>query len=87
VNLLDVLGDAGFRTVIPVPAADQLIYGCNSLLIAPNDIVLVKRQEGVSAEFKAALKQARVNFTEADLTNLSMGYGASHCVTNVARQG
>jgi len=65
---------------IPVSNLDQLRYGINFLTIAPNKILAI---DGVSAEYKRALKDAEVDATWMDFYNLTGGYGAAHCTTQV----
>lgn len=72
----------GFR-FIPASNSDQLRYGINFLTIAPNKILAI---DGVSAEYKRALKDAGVGATWMDFSNLTGGYGAAHCMTQVLRR-
>lgn len=81
----EVLGRHGFTTIVPVPKPDQLVYGCNFLTLGPNSILLVKRGDGVSAAYKAALTAAGVTFREVPMTALTSEYGAAHCLTQVSR--
>lgn len=69
----------GFR-LIPVSNDDQLKYGINFLCIGPNRLLGI---DGVSAEYKQALRDAGVNVTWMDFSNLTGGYGAAHCSTQV----
>ncbi|MBM3499025.1 MAG: hypothetical protein FJX74_10180 [Armatimonadetes bacterium] len=70
-------GDMGFE-LIPVSNEDQLDYGINFLCIGPNRILGI---DGVSATYQAALKGVRA--TWMDFGNLTGGYGAAHCCTQV----
>ena len=66
--------------LIPVSRNDQLNYGINFLTIAPNKILAI---DGVSIEYKQTLKDAGVDATWMDFHNLTGGYGAAHCTTQV----
>lgn len=85
VSFVEELSRQNFRTIVPVPKADQLIYGCNFLTLRENHIVLVKRGAGVSELFKEALRKAGVTYVEAEMTALTSEYGAAHCMTQVSR--
>jgi arginine deiminase len=69
--------------IIPVPAADQLKYGVNFLTLSGRRILAV---EGVSEGYKKVLKDAGVDATWIDFRNMTGGYGAAHCVTQVLRR-
>jgi arginine deiminase len=71
--------EMGFK-VIPVSRDDQLRYGINFLTIGPNRILAI---DGVNVEYKKALKDAGVEATWMDFHNLTGGYGAAHCTTQV----
>jgi len=66
--------------LIPVSNDDQLKYGINFLCIGPNRLLGIT---GVSEEYKARLREAGVKVTWMDFANLTGGYGAAHCVTQV----
>jgi arginine deiminase len=66
--------------LIPVSNDDQLKYGINFLCIGPNRLLGVA---GVSEEYKARLRDAGVKVTWMDFANLTGGYGAAHCMTQV----
>lgn len=79
--------NAGFREclekemglrLIPVSNDDQLKYGTNFLCIGPNRIPAAA---GSSACHRSALRG--VNATWKDFSNLTGGYGAAHCCTQV----
>ncbi len=97
VDVYELRGDAYVRTttdgdfqeflekqmglrLIPVSNDDQLKYGINFLCIGPNRLLGI---DGVSAEYKRRLRDAGVNVTWMDFGNLTGGYGAAHCVTQV----
>lgn len=69
--------------VIPVPVNDQLKYGVNFLTVKGNNIFAV---DGVSQGYKNVLKQAGVNAKWINFSNMTGGYGAAHCVTQVLRR-
>lgn len=71
--------------IIPVLKEDQLIYGCNFLTLSPNEILLVKRGDGVSSSYREALTAHGVRFTECNMTSITKLYGAAHCMTQVSR--
>ncbi|MBA4418041.1 MAG: amidinotransferase [Syntrophus sp. (in: bacteria)] len=72
----------GFR-LIPVSNADQLKYGINFLSMGKRKILAI---DGVSLEYKARLAQEGVEVTWMDFSNLTGGYGAAHCTTQVIRR-
>lgn len=67
-------------TLLAVPDSDQLKYGINFLTISENKLLGV---DGVSEEYKKALKESKVNVTWMDFSALTSGYGAAHCTTQV----
>jgi arginine deiminase len=69
--------EMGF-TLTPVPNADQLKYGVNFLCVGPERILAI---DGVSPEYKARLKG--IEATWMDFRNLTGGYGAAHCTSQV----
>jgi len=71
--------EMGFK-LIPVSRDNQISYGINFLTIAPNTILAI---DGVSIEYKQALKEAGVDAIWMDFHNLTGGYGAAHCTTQV----
>ncbi len=66
--------------IIAVARPDELTYACNFLTVAPRRIMAVA---GQSEEFQQALKENGVNVTWVPLSNLTKGYGAAHCMTQV----
>jgi arginine deiminase len=70
-------------TLISVPVDDQLRYGVNFLTLSANKIIAV---DGVSQAYKDQLKRAGVDATWIDFRNMTGGYGAAHCVTQVLRR-
>ena len=70
-------GEMGFR-LIPVSAEDQGRYAINFLCLGPERILAVA---GPSAEYRERLRG--VGVTWMDFHNLSGGYGAAHCCTQV----
>jgi arginine deiminase len=70
-------------TLIPVAADDQRRYGLNFLSVSDRRILAV---DGVSAEYKGRLAGAGVEATWMGFGNLSSGYGAAHCLTQVLRR-
>jgi arginine deiminase len=78
-----VEGTLGF-TLIPVTAQDQLKYGINFLTVGERRILAI---DGVSAALKEALRAAGVDATWMDFGNLTGGYGAAHCTTQVLSRG
>jgi arginine deiminase len=69
----------GFR-LVPVSNADQLKYGINFLSVGKRKILAI---DGVSQEYKARLAREGVEATWMDFSNLTGGYGAAHCTTQV----
>ncbi len=66
--------------VIPVSRKDQNLYGINFLTIAPSKILAI---DGVSEAYKETLKENGVDAVWMDFSELTKGYGAAHCTTQV----
>jgi arginine deiminase len=66
--------------LLPVSSDDQLKYGINFLCLGPNRLLGI---DGVSAQYKRALLDAGAKVTWMDFSNLTGGYGAAHCSTQV----
>jgi len=66
--------------LIPVTNADQLKYGINFLALGAKKILAI---DGVSSEYKQRLAAEGVNATWMNFFNLTGGYGAAHCTTQV----
>ena len=67
-------------TVIPISRPDELNYANNYLTIAPRRIMVVADQsEALQKEFA----KHNVNVTWIPLPNLTKGYGAAHCMTQI----
>jgi arginine deiminase len=71
--------ELGFK-IIPVSRKDQNLYGINFLTVAPNTIFAI---DGVSKAYKQTLKENGVDATWMDFGELTKGYGAAHCTTQV----
>ena len=71
--------DLGY-TIIPVSRKDQNLYGINFLTVAPCKILAI---DGVSKAYKDALKKNGVDAVWMDFGELTKGYGAAHCTTQV----
>ncbi len=71
--------DLGY-TIIPVSRKDQNLYGINFLTVAPGKILGI---DGVSKAYKDTLKRNGVNAVWMDFGELTKGYGAAHCTTQV----
>jgi len=71
--------DLGY-TVIPVSRRDQNLYGINFLAVAPGQILAI---DGVSKAYKDVLKKKGVDAVWMDFGELTKGYGAAHCTTQV----
>ncbi len=74
--------DLGMK-LIPVSNEDQLKYGINFLAIGGRKILAI---DGVSPAYKQRLAQEGVDATWMDFSNLTGGYGAAHCTTQVIRR-
>lgn len=79
-----VLEDRLGYTVIPVSQDDQLKYGLNFLTTSENKILAI---DGVSQSLKDRFRDAGVDAVWMDFRNLTSGYGAAHCTTQVIRRG
>ncbi len=71
--------DLGY-TLIPVTRKDQNLYGINFLTVRTDRILAI---DGVSQEYKKAIKGHGVEATWMDFSALTGGYGAAHCTTQV----
>ncbi len=69
--------------LIPVTNADQLKYGINFLTLGRKKILGI---DGVSADYKKRLADAGVDAVWMDFHNLTGGYGAAHCTTQVIQR-
>lgn len=69
--------------IIPIEKEDELNYANNFLTVGAREIVMVA---GQSPELQAQLREHGVNVTWAYLDNLTRGYGAAHCMTQVVRR-
>lgn len=70
-------------TLIGVPADDQLRYGCNFLTVADGVVFGV---DGVSQAYKDRMAAAGIDVTWVPMDELTRGYGAAHCMTQVLRR-
>lgn len=66
--------------IIPISRPDELNYANNFLTIAPRRIMAVA---GQSEELQRAFADNGVNVTWIPLPNLTRGYGAAHCMTQI----
>ena len=69
--------------IIPIEKADELNYANNFLTVGARKIVMVA---GQSLELQARLREHGVDVTWAYLDNLTRGYGAAHCMTQVVKR-
>ena len=69
--------------IIPIEKEDELNYANNFLTVGAREIVMVA---GQSPELQTQLREHGVNVTWAYLDNLTRGYGAAHCMTQVVRR-
>lgn len=69
--------------IIPIEKADELNYANNFLTVGARKIVMVA---GQSLELQTQLREHGVDVTWAYLDNLTHGYGAAHCMTQVVRR-
>ena len=79
VPFLDFLKERGIE-VVPISPEDEETFANNYLCIKGREIVMVK---GQSPELIRALEARGVKIHFAELTNLTYGYGAAHCMTQV----
>ncbi len=71
--------DMGFE-LIAVKEADQLKYGINFICVGPQEVLGIA---GSSDAYHERLAAAGVHATWMDFSNLTGGYGAAHCCTQV----
>lgn len=69
--------------IIPIKKTDELNYANNFLTVGARKIVMVV---GQSLELQARLREHGVDVTWAYLDNLTRGYGAAHCMTQVVKR-
>ena len=69
--------------IIPVTAEDQLKYGLNFLTTSSNKLLAI---DGVSQSYKDLLQAEGVQAEWMDFRNLTSGYGAAHCTTQVIKR-
>jgi arginine deiminase len=69
--------------LVSVSVEDRLRYGTNFLTIGPRRILAVA---GISEELRSRFAEAGVDVELIDFTELSGGYGAAHCTTQVLRR-
>ena len=69
--------------ILPASIDDQLKYGLNFLTVKSDEILAI---DGVSQEYKDRIKAAGVNAIWMPFGNLTSGYGAAHCTTQVIRR-
>ncbi len=79
VGFVEFLNALGMQ-IIPITPEDQERLGNNFLTVAPRTILAV---EGQSDSLKTALTEHGVAVTWVPLDNLTKGYGAAHCMTQV----
>lgn len=79
-SFVDYLENTLGVTVIPIERHDELNYANNYLTIAPRRIMAVA---GQSEELQKALADNKVDVTWIPLPNLTKGYGAAHCMTQI----
>ncbi len=79
VSFVELLKEKGMN-IISVTPEDQARLANNFLTVAPRTIMAV---DGQSEEFKQILKNHGVEVTWLPLWNLTKGYGAAHCMTQV----
>ena len=78
----EFLAGRGIR-IIPIGKEDELNYANNFLTVGARQIVMVA---GQSPELQSRLREEGVDVTWAYLQNLTRGYGAAHCMTQVVRR-
>lgn len=66
--------------IIPISHQDQLKYGINFLTVYSNIILGI---EGSSEKYKNLIKNEKINATWMNCKNMTSGFGAAHCCTQV----
>lgn len=84
ISFVDFIEDELKMKVIPIQRADELTYANNFLTVAPRKIMAVA---GQSVELQDAFKTNFVDVTWVPLSNLTKGYGAAHCMTQILDDG
>lgn len=84
ISFVDFIEEELKMKVIPISRQDEMTYANNYLAVAPRKIMAVA---GQSAELQEALRANFVDVTWVPLTNLTKGYGAAHCMTQIIDDG
>jgi arginine deiminase len=84
ISFVDFLEDELKMKIIPIQRSDELTYANNFLNVAPRKIMAVA---GQSMELQDAFKANFVDVTWVPLSNLTKGYGAAHCMTQILDDG
>ncbi len=84
ISFVDFVEDELKMKIIPISRQDELTYANNFLTVAPRKIMAVA---GQSAELQEAFKSNFVDVTWVPLSNLTKGYGAAHCMTQILDDG
>ncbi len=81
-SFVDFLTARGI-SIIPIGHDDELNYANNFLTVKARKIAMVA---GQSAELQSALAEHGVEVVWVPLDNLTRGYGAAHCMTQVIKR-
>lgn len=84
VNFVEYLEEVLKMKIIPISRRDEQTYANNFLSVAPRHIMAVA---GQSSELQEVLKENNVKVTWIPLENLTKGYGAAHCMTQILDTG
>lgn len=83
IDFVDFITKEEKMKVIPISEKDQLNYANNFLAIAPREIMAV---DGQSDELHKAFEENGVTVHWIPLFNLTRGFGAAHCMTQVLQR-
>ena len=84
ISFVDFIEEELHMKIIPISRRDELTYANNFLTVAPRKIMAVA---GQSVELQEDFKANYVDVTWVPLSNLTKGYGAAHCMTQIVDNG
>lgn len=81
-TFLDFLSNSNFlprrNEILVIPPEEQMNFGCNFLVLDSNTLLLPTMQNTCT---NYRLRQAGKKLVFVDLTEVTQGYGAAHCIT------
>jgi len=80
VDFTDYIENEKQFNLIELDKNEQLRYGINVLCISDRNIIT---SNDVSGNYEGKLIRRNINFTALDFSNIRLGYGSNHCMTQV----